>query len=75
MKTQIPENMANNTKNKKYEDFMKYMEDIEEEISGQCDRSAQRRQKDKDELDDILSTSNAGRQDDKQELLQPFRDE
>ena len=47
--------MANNTKNKKYEDFMKYMEDIEEEISGQCDRSAQRRQKDKDELDDILA--------------------
>ena len=32
-KSQAPEKNAS-LKNKKYEDFMKYMEDIEEEVSG-----------------------------------------
>lgn len=33
--------------NKKYDDFMKFMENIEEEISSQCERSAQRQKKDR----------------------------
>ena len=40
--------------NEKYNEFMKFMEGIEEEISSQCERSAQRINKDKQELDDIF---------------------
>lgn len=34
---------------------MKYMEDIEEEISSQCERSAQRRKRDQEDIEQIIS--------------------
>lgn len=66
--------IAENSKNKKYEDFMKYMEDIEEEISGQCERSAQRRKKDQDDLDDIISRSINRESDKEKQEPKPIRE-
>lgn len=39
---------------KKYDELMKFMEDIEDEITSQFERSSQRQKKQQRELDDVL---------------------